>query len=167
MSKTSVLLGCIFVTAAFFACKKDAPYDETKQMEIDDALIVKFLKDSSLVDSFIKDSSGLYHHIIRAGKGNVSYTDKDFIAAKYTLKVLRDSVVRDKRLDSTFAFQLPGYIKGWQTGARLIQPGGKIRLLVPSPLGYQQRVVANPIIPPNSILDITLEIDSVKKQSND
>lgn len=160
MLKTSVLLGLFLIAAAFVACEKEAPYDSAKQLEIDDALIRKYLLDSAQTAD--KHSSGLYYKIIAAGTGP-AVLETDIVYGKYTLKKLRDSVQLSRRADSTFTFSLPGYFQGWKTGVSLIRPGGKIRLWVPSVLGYQKRAVASPLIPPNSILDITLEIDSVKK----
>jgi FKBP-type peptidyl-prolyl cis-trans isomerase FkpA len=161
MLKTRVLLGLFLMAAVFAACKKPAPYDDKAELGIDDAIIKKYLLDSNV--TAIKDSSGLYYNIITPGTGNHVYVDKDSIYAKYRLKILKDSVLRDRSLDSTFVFQLPGYIAGWQIGTRMIQPGGAIRLIIPSALGFKDRAVVSPVIPPNSILDITLEIVSVNK----
>ena len=154
------MFGFFLIAAAFLACEKDAPYNGEAQLEIDDAIIVKYMADSNV--KAIKHSSGLYYHIVTAGAGN-PVLDKDTIYGTYTMKILKDSVLLAKSVDSTFKYLLPGYIEGWKTGVSLIRPGGEIRLLVPSSLGYQQRAVATPKIPPNSILDITLKIVSVNK----
>ena len=77
---------------------------------------------------------------MKSGSGN-AVSDEDTVYAKYTLKILKDSAMLSSSLDGTFKFQLPGYIEGWKTGVSLIRPGGYIRLIVPSPLGYQQRAV--------------------------
>lgn len=161
MLKTSVLLGLFLLAVAFVACKKEVPYDEAKELAIDDVEIAKYLLDSS-VTNITKDASGLYYNIITPGTGN-EITNADTVYAKYTLKLLRDSVSLAKSQDSTFKFMLPGYIKGWQIGVSLIKPGGKIRMIIPSALGYQQRAITSPNIPPNSILDITLSIVSINK----
>lgn len=166
MLKTSVLLGVVLMAVAFTACEKDAPYDKQTQLEIDDAIIAAYLVDSS-VTGMIKHSSGLYYNILRAGSGS-AVSEEDTVYSNYSLKILKDSAMLSRSMDSTFRFQLPGYMEGWKTGVSLIRPGGSIRLIVPSPLGYQQRAITTPKIPPNSILDITLEIVSVKtKKPND
>lgn len=163
MLKTSVLLGFVLMAVAFFACKKDAPYDSAAQLEIDDQIIAKYLVDSAV--TMTKHSSGLYYHISRAGEGaQVGQTDTVFV--NYTMKILKDSMFLSR--DTALKFTLPGYFEGWKTGLSLIKLGGAIRLIVPSPLAYQQREIVSPKIPPNSVLDITLEIDSVKpKKTND
>lgn len=166
MLKTGVLLGFVLMAVAFAACEKDAPYDKQIQLEIDDAIIAKYLVDSN-VTNMMKHTSGLYYNIIRAGSGN-AISEEDTVYGNYTLKILKDSAMLSRSVDNTFKFQLPGYIEGWKTGVSLTGPGGWIRLIVPSPLGYQQRAITTPNIPPNSILDITLEIVSVKpKKTND
>jgi FKBP-type peptidyl-prolyl cis-trans isomerase FkpA len=161
MLKTSVLLGFVLIAVAFVACKKDAPYDGAKQLEIDDAIIAKYLIDSSVVAA--RHASGLYYKIIEPGAGT-AISESDTVYGNYTLKILKDSVLLIKSLDSTFSFMLPGYMDGWKTGVSLIRPGGEIRMIIPSPLAYAQRVISSPKIPANSILDITLEIVSVNKK---
>ncbi|WP_316817824.1 FKBP-type peptidyl-prolyl cis-trans isomerase [Pedobacter nyackensis] len=165
MLKTSVLLAFVLMAVAFFACKKEVPYDSVTQLEIDDEIIAKYLVDSAV--TMTKHNSGLYYKIIRPGEGaQVGQTDTIF--GNYTMKILKDSVLLSKSVDSTFRFTLPGYFEGWKIGVSLIKVGGSIRLIVPSPLAYQQREVVSPKIAPNSILDITLDIDSVKpKNTND
>lgn len=161
MLKTSVLLGLFLLAVAFVACKKEVPYDQAKELAIDDEMIAKYLLDSN-VTAITKHSSGLYYNIITPGAGN-EVINTDTVYGNYTLKVLRDSLPRAKSQDSTFKFLLPGYIEGWKIGVSLIKPGGKIRMIIPSALGYQQRIVTSPNIPPNSILDITLSILSINK----
>ncbi|WEK18814.1 MAG: FKBP-type peptidyl-prolyl cis-trans isomerase [Candidatus Pedobacter colombiensis] len=161
MLKTSILLGLFLLAVAFVACKKEPPYDAEKELDIDDAIIAKYLLDSAVTAT--KDSSGLYYKIISPGTGN-EITNTDTVYGNYTLKILKDTVLLAKSVDSTFKFMLPGYIKGWQIGVGLIRPGGSIRMIIPSALGYQNRAVTSPIIPPNSILDITLSIVSINKK---
>lgn len=161
MLKTSVLLGLFLIAVAFVACEKDVPFDSAQQLEIDDAIIAKYLVDSNVVAT--KHSSGLYYNIITPGEGN-QVLETDTVFGKYTLKILKDTVLLSKSQDSTFRFMLPGYIEGWKTGVSLIRPGGEIRLLIPSSLAYQDKAIVSPKIPPYSILDITLEIISVNKK---
>lgn len=161
MLKTSVLLGLFFIAVAFVACEKDVPFDGVTQLEIDDAIIAKYLVDSNVTAT--KHSSGLYYNILESGTGN-QVTETDTVYGNYTMKILKDSVLLSSSIDSTYNFLLPGYMDGWKIGVSLIRPGGVIRLLIPSTLAYQDRAVASPKIPPYSILDITLEIVSVKNK---
>lgn len=152
---------------AFAACEKEAPYDRDMQLEIDDVIISKYLLDSNVTAT--KHASGLYYNVIRRGAGD-AITETDTLIGNYTMKILMDSAVISSSLDTTFRYQLPGFIEGWKIGASLIREGGQIRLLVPSALGYKRRAISisNKSLPPNSILDITLQIDTVKtKITND
>lgn len=162
------MLGLIVIAAGYTACKKIEPYDSQAQLEIDDAIIAKYLLDSNLKDSgFVKDPSGLYYKIDRMGTKPDQILDESVIYANYLVKVLTKPAY-DKRLDSAFTFTLPGYIQGVQIGIGKIKVGGKIRMLIPSPLAYQQRYLKvgvgardSVLVPPNSILDYTLEILSL------
>lgn len=172
MLKSRILLGLVLIAAGYTACKKNAPYDGPAQLAIDDAIIAKYLVDSNLKDSgFVKDPTGLYYKIHKMGTDATKITDEDLIFANYTVRVLGKPVY-DKRLDSAFTFRLPGFIKGIQLGVEKIKIGGKIRLLIPSPLAFQQRYLKGGgkngdsiLVPPNSILDYTLEILYLNKKS--
>lgn len=163
MLKTSGLLSIVLIAVAFFACKKNVPYDAGVQLEIDDAIIAKYLIDSVVTAQ--KHSSGLYYNILRPGTGS-AVQETDTIYGNYRMKILKDTLLLSKSGSGIFRFTLPGYFEGWKIGVSLIKIGGGIRIIVPSPLAYQQREVVSPKIPPNSILDITLEIDSIKPQKN-
>jgi FKBP-type peptidyl-prolyl cis-trans isomerase FkpA len=172
MLKSRILFGLILLAAGYTACKKIEPYNSQAQLEIDDAIIAKYLVDSNLKDSgFVKDPSGLYYKIQRMGAGTDKIIDESVIYANYTVKVLTKPAY-DRRLDSAFTFTLPGYIEGVQKGITKIKVGGKIRMLIPSPLAYQQRYLRGTtragrdtiLVPSNSILDYTLEILSLNKK---
>lgn len=165
MLKSRILLGLVLTGLLYAACQKNPPYDGLKQMEIDDAIIVKYLADSNLKDSFKKDQSGLYYWMQRKGTKPGEFTDEGTYLANYNVAVL-DKPTFEKKTDSTFTFKRQGILAGLNIGLDLMgKPGGKIRMLIPSPLAYKERYlkgVANNDILPNSILDYTLEIISVK-----
>ena len=163
------MFGLILIAAGYTACKKMEPYNSQAQLEIDDAIITKYLVDSNLKDSgFVKDPSGLYYKIQRRGIDTGIITDTTLMYANYMVKVLTKPAY-DKRLDSAFTFRLTGYVEGIRIGAKKIKVGGKIRMLIPSPLAYQQRYLKGGakdsiLVPSNSILDYTLEILSLNKK---
>ena len=166
MLKSRILLGLVLTGLLYAACQKNPPYDGLKQMEIDDAIIVKYLADSNLKDSFKKDQSGLYYWMQRKGTKEGIFADTSTYFANYNVAVLGHPTF-EKRTDSTFTFKRPGILAGLNIGLDLMgKPGGKIRMLIPSPLAYKERYLKGGIrdsirVPPNSILDYTLEIDSV------
>lgn len=104
----------------------------------------------------IKDSSGIYYQVIDTGSGlRPALTSK--ISVIYTGKFL-NGVLFDQSTNATNStFTLGNLIKGWQIGVPLIRKGGRIKLLIPSSLGYGCNG-AGTGIPPNAVLsfDITL-----------
>ncbi|MNE78605.1 putative FKBP-type peptidyl-prolyl cis-trans isomerase [compost metagenome] len=96
------------------------------------------------------------------GKEDVKSTSK--VKVKYTGRLL-DGTVFDSSTDGV-EFLLDGVIKGWsEVIPGKIGVGGKIRLLIPSDLGYGQTAQrdgnGNVSIPANTILDFDIEIVSV------
>lgn len=143
-------MGLFLFVALCSSCKKD--YDADKQARLDDAAIVDFIAKNSIVA--VKHSSGLYYQILTPGSGNVNFTTSTNISVNYEGKLLNGSTF-DKSTN-TATFPLGNLILGWQKGIPLIQKGGKIRLLIPSGLGYKNE--ARTGIPANSVLDFTVEL---------
>jgi FKBP-type peptidyl-prolyl cis-trans isomerase FkpA len=56
----------------------------------------------------------------------------------------------------SFQYPLGNLIAGWQIGIRKIQPGGRIRLLIPSGYAYGRNPSGK--IPANSVLDFTITL---------
>ncbi len=103
-------------------------------------------------------SSGIYYEIISAGSGAPNHNSRIFVS--YTGKLL-DGTVFDQVSDHTLTgWTLGGLIPGWQIGLPLIGEGGRIRLLIPSSLGYGCR--GNGPIPGNQILDFDVQLIDVQ-----
>lgn len=160
MLKNKILLFCLVLTTAFVACKKNEPYDSAKHLAIDDAKIVAYLTANNITN-MQKDASGLYYRVLTEGTGTApSLTDSVYVG--YEGRLLGATTTFDKAdIASPAKFLLGGVIPGWRIGLPKIQPGGKIQLIIPSPLGYQDFVI--PGIPANSILDFTIDLVKVKK----
>jgi len=158
------ILGACF----FAACKSDPPYDSNTQLQIEVDSIQKKLTADELV--FTKTSEGLFYQIIDPGEADSIapiLTDSVTIhfAGRFFFKptVLYDSTRTNVDTLST-KFVLANAIRGWQLGIPLIKHGGRIRLIVPSPLAYQNRVVSGAVVvPANSILDFEIRLIKVKK----
>lgn len=146
----------LITIGVFSSCKKAEDYDAVKQMAIDDALITEFISKNSI--PAIKHESGVYYQIISPGSGNTSYTGNSQVTVSYEGRFLSGTVFQ--KAAPTNPFYLGQLIPGWQIGIPLIQKGGKIRLIIPSPLAYQNQ--ANNGIPENSILDFTIELINVQ-----
>ncbi|MFN8259760.1 MAG: FKBP-type peptidyl-prolyl cis-trans isomerase [Chitinophagales bacterium] len=149
LSKLIVLL----LPIAFFACKKTA----VDQAKIDREIIQKYIRDNSLVAD--STASGLYYVIADSGVGaNPSATSVVLVyyTGKLTTGVQFDANEPGRPLD----FSLQGVIKGWQEGIPLIKKGGKIKLLIPSALGYGATATGS--IPANSVLIFDIKLDNFR-----
>lgn len=106
-----------------------------------------------------RTDSGLLYEIILEGDSNVmAKSDKDEVMVNYK-GALKDGKVFDEN-DST-SFALNRVIKGWSEGIKLIGKGGKIKLYIPSDLGYGTQ--GNPYggIAPNEALVFDVELIDV------
>jgi FKBP-type peptidyl-prolyl cis-trans isomerase FkpA len=131
-------------------------YPERTQMALDNRLIKEFLTRNSLTAT--KDSSGVYYNISTPGTGTDVINRSSTIKAKYTGRLLNGTVF-DSSTDGTFTSVLGNLIQGWQKVLPKIKKGGKVRMFIPSGLGYG--TAASGTIPANSVLDFDMEVDSV------
>lgn len=145
----------ILLALVSFSCKKTTPYDAEKQLKIDEELIKTFIAANNIPAQ--RHQTGLYYQIITPGTGTITYTANTKVTASYTLRLLDGTLIEQS--SSPVQFALGGVITGWQIGVPLIQKGGKIRLLIPSPYAY--RNVAQGGIPANSVLDFDIELVDV------
>lgn len=125
-------------------------------------------KDTELINKAVSDGkldttgsiNGVYYKILHEGNGDkVSVTDT--LGVFYKGWVLNGGVF-DSTGKEPAVFPLNRLIKGWQYGLPQSNVGGKIRLIIPSGLGYSIRNVTM-AIPPNSILVFDIDIVSAKK----
>ncbi len=144
------ILALISVTVILtVSCNKDDD-DNTDQAAIDRALIQQYIKDNNLdADS---TASGLYYVINDPG-GSEHPNRYSTVTVAYAGYLLNGDV-----FDESLAFtsKLSSLIPGWTEGIQLIGRGGKIKLIIPSALGYGAQETGS--IPANSVLvfDITL-----------
>lgn len=140
----------------FSSCKKGEVYDAEKQLAADELLIKEFISEHNIPAQ--RHQTGVYYQVITPGSGNFVYTANTQITAKYTLRLLNGDVIPQST--APIQFSLGGVIPGWQIGIPLIQKGGKIRLIIPSPYAYQNSAQGN--IPANSVLDFDVELVDVQ-----
>jgi FKBP-type peptidyl-prolyl cis-trans isomerase FkpA len=152
MLKTKVFLALLLIVAVVSSCKKDK-YNADTQLTIDDALIVDFLAKNSIIA--VKHSSGIYYQIITPGSGSVSFSKSTNVVVNYQGRLL-DGTPFDQSA-APVSFTLGNLIPGWQIGIPLIQKGGKIRLIIPSTLGYKNESPSSRI-PKNAVLDFTIDL---------
>lgn len=112
-----------------------------------------------------KTDSGLVYEVLKEGTGAMpKATDTVEVHYHGTLtngEVFDSSVDRGK----TISFPLNRVIKGWTEGLQLVKEGGKIRLVIPSELGYGD-AGAPPKIPGGSTLVFEVELFKVNPEAD-
>jgi FKBP-type peptidyl-prolyl cis-trans isomerase FkpA len=143
-----VLLFSFLIILAVSCNKSDSSPDFSA---IDKQIIEGYLATKNLTASAHSTSSGLYYVITTTG-GATHPTLNSNVTAFYK-GYLADGTIFDQSTytnNKAATFALTEVIKGWQEGLQLIGTGGKIKLLIPSAIGYGNRTVGT--IPANSVL---------------
>lgn len=114
-------------------------------------------------DGVLKTESGLHYEIIEAGNPELMPTISDTVYVHYKL-TLPDGKVLDEVAEDAEPARMPlsANIKGFQEGLGLIGEGGKIKLYIPSELGYGAQG-AHGAIEPYSYLTFDVTLDKVGK----
>jgi FKBP-type peptidyl-prolyl cis-trans isomerase FkpA len=132
-------------------------YSERSQAALDNRRTEEFLLKNNLTAE--KDPSGVYYKIDSVGTGADVINKSSTITAKYTGRRLNGTVF-DSSADSTFTSKLSGLVQGWQKVLPKLRAGGKIRIFVPSGLGYGAQI--SRALPANSVLDFDVKVVGVK-----
>ena len=148
---------CVLLSIAVVSCEKPVAYDRETQLKLDIDSITRFIKANSIAAT--NDGSGLFSQVLLPGSGNITLEPKDRIIVTYTGRLLNGVVI--DRLETQDSLLYSGAIQGWQLGLKKIQPGGRIRLIIPSVMAFTNKRVG--IIPPNSNLDYTIDLIKVTK----
>lgn len=135
----------LFVTLIIAtACKKT---DNTDYAVRDQKIIADYLKAKGLTAQVT--ASGLNYIIEDSGNYNKRPgTLTSYIVAGYKGYLTNDTVFNDTVASTAMA--LSTMIQGWQEGIKLVGLGGKIKLIIPSTLGYAGESQAK--IPAHSVL---------------
>lgn len=134
--------------------------DGERIMQEQNAAIQSYMMANNL--SLDRDFSGIYYKIENPGDPSAFMTLNSIPTLNYTRRNLKDSL-----LDASFGSTnfdgraLKDHIMGWQIGLRKIGKGGKIFLIIPSPLGFGNVSVGN-IIPANTVLVCDVELVDFK-----
>jgi FKBP-type peptidyl-prolyl cis-trans isomerase FklB len=108
-------------------------------------------------------ASGLQYELVTEGSGDPpKATDEVTVHYKGTLL---DGTVFDSSYERNqpATFTLNQVIPGWTEGVQLVKPGGKIKLYIPSALGYGEGG-AGGAIGPNAVLVFEVELLSFQSQ---
>jgi FKBP-type peptidyl-prolyl cis-trans isomerase FkpA len=128
--------------------------DSVEQYRADKALIEQSV--TSGKSDVSQSLDGVYYKIISPGSGK-SFTVADSVTVHYQLRIFGTPEVISGSATESYTFPLRSLIKAWQIAVPLVRTGGKIKLVIPSGLGYSIRTRA-PMIPPNSILEFEVEV---------
>jgi len=153
MNKQTTIFAIALMLMFSIGCKKS---DQDAPLPDEDAIISKYL--SSISSDAVRHQSGVYYKIMEPGSGDpVVYTST--VTVNYKGSLLNGVQFDDV---SNKSVKFINAMQGWQIGINMLRPGGKIKLYVPSQLGYG-RYVPKPEVPANSILVFDLELVSQQK----
>lgn len=157
--RSVILFVC--VAAGLTACKKGTNdnFDYAAQFTADTIAIREYIVKNKI--PAVKHELGVFYQIIAPGSGSFEYRNNTEVTANYTGRLLgNDTPFETTTGKAPVPFALGRVIAGWQIGVPLVQKGGKIRLFIPSYLGYGNR--NNGPIPANSVLDFDIEVVDLK-----
>ncbi|MBS1916991.1 MAG: DUF3472 domain-containing protein [Bacteroidetes bacterium] len=132
--------------------------DSASQTESDKKLIFDSIAAGKLDTT--GSINGVFYKLLKEGDGGFVNVN-DTLTVNYKGWILNGETF-DATKDKPATFPLNKLIKGWQYGLVKCKKGGKIRLIIPSALGYSIRARAEKI-PPNSILLFDVEVLDIKK----
>ncbi|PIS10833.1 MAG: hypothetical protein COT73_07250 [Bdellovibrio sp. CG10_big_fil_rev_8_21_14_0_10_47_8] len=122
----------------------------------------EFLEKNKTAEGVKTTASGLQYIVVTEGKGKTP-TLKDTVKAHY-----KGTLINGTQFDSSYdrgqpaEFPVEGVIKGWTEALQMMKEGGKVKLFIPSELGYGP--AARPGIPANSVLVFDVELLEVLPQ---
>lgn len=140
-------------------------YNVKNQFAYDTIQVRNYIKKNNLT-GFIKSPTGLYYKIVDPGSGVDAIYSTSTVTLTYTKRLLLTATtVESKTISTTAVSSFPSV--GFREGLQYINSGGKLRLLIPSALGYGTLAESttdgayNYHVPPNSILDFDVNVTAV------
>ena len=118
-----------------------------------------FLDKKAKEAGYQKTPSGLVYKVVTEGKGE-NFTDKDVVLVKYTGKHI-DGKEFDSSKDEAVPFHLSQVVPGFAEMIKLMKPGQKVEVIIPSDLAYGPEG-REPTIGSNETL--IFEMETVGKQ---
>ena len=137
--------------------------DSVLQAKIDKTIITNALKKGQVDAVYFKE--GVNYNLMKKVLKGTQVQVTDTVTVYYKGYVLGSKIVFDETIDEPRTFPLSRLIRGWQLGLNGLFVGEKVKLLIPSGLGYSIRT-RSAKIPPNSILVFEIEAVSTKPKKN-
>jgi FKBP-type peptidyl-prolyl cis-trans isomerase len=121
-----------------------------------------FLAENKKKEGVIVTDSGLQYEVIKEGTGDKA-TAEDTVKVDY-VGTLIDGTEFDSSIKRGEPAEFPvgQVIKGWSEALQLMNPGTKLRLVIPSELAYGEQG-ASGVIQPNSVLVFDVELLDIVK----
>lgn len=134
---------------------------QAKEMAKEKEATQVFIEDLEGNPDVQKDDTGFYYEIIEEGDGDAP-TMSDDVVVNYEGSLI-DGTVFDSSYDrgEPATFPMGGVIPGFSGGLAKISEGGKVRIYIPSDLGYGDNPPPQSPIPPGAMLIFDAEIVDV------
>jgi len=131
------------------------------QTEIDEKRIIDFLAAKGI--TAIRHSSGVYYQVLTPSTGADVIDDHSTLVVAYAGRLFNGTVFDSGAAFTTTPLQV---IQGWSKILPMFRAGAKIRIFIPSDLGYgvagsTNSVTGAVVIPPSACLDFDITITSV------
>ena len=120
-----------------------------------------FLAENKKKEDVVTLPSGLQYKVLKEGKGDKP-TESDAVTINY-----RGTLINGTEIDSSYrkaeptVFKMTGVIPGLMEALKLMSPGAKWQIYIPSELAYGDRKVYQ--IGPNAVLIFDVELLSIAK----
>jgi FKBP-type peptidyl-prolyl cis-trans isomerase len=140
--------------------REQARLEARQQRTADTEALFASLKQNTNV---VELPDGLRYEILKPGSGPFPKTGQT-VLVNYTGRLINGQVF-DKTMNEPLHVLVGTVIHGWDEGIQKINKGGKIRLYIPSSLGYEEEAVSG--IPAGSTLIFEIELVDIQETPSD
>jgi len=124
---------------------------------------IAFLEENKTKSGVTVTESGLQYEVLEEGTGDKAKAE-DTVKVEYTGTLVDGTVFDSTAKHGKLAeFQVGQVIKGWGEALQLMNPGSRLRLVIPSELAYGEQGAA-PRIQPNAVLIFDVELKEIVKK---
>lgn len=151
----------LFTTPLGQRLKADFNPTPGSQGSIDQNIIVEYVLKNNL--DVKRTASGLYYMMEKEGKGNTAKAS-DIVTINYKGYLLDGTEFDNSyKKGQPLTYGVSDFVPGWTEALQLMKPGSKIKLIVPSALGYGQMGTPGGPIGPNAVLAFDMDLLSIGK----